>query len=50
MELVPEIPRARGVDIVEGELDEIPGPEAEQRRRFAVAEVLRNGRTTMAQR
>ena len=50
MELVPKIPRARGVDVVEGELDEGPGPEVERRRRFTVAEVLRKGRTTAAQR
>ena len=35
---------------MEGGLDEGPGPEAERRRRFAVAEMLRNGRTTVAQR
>ena len=49
-ELVPGIPCARGANVVEGGLDEDLGPEAERRRRFAVAEMLRNGRTTVAQR
>ena len=35
---------------MEGELDEGSRPEAERRRRFAVAEMLWNGRTTVAQR
>ena len=35
---------------MEGELDEGSRPEAERRHRFAVAEMLRNGRTTVAQR
>ena len=35
---------------MEGELDEGSRPEAERRRRFAVAEMLRNGRTAAAQR
>ena len=47
---MPGIPRARGADVVEGELDEGSRPEAERRRRFAVAEMLRNGRTTVTQR
>ena len=49
-ELVPGIPCARGADVVEGGLDEGPGTQAERRRRFAVAEMLRNGRTAAAQR
>jgi len=34
--------RARGADVVEGERDGGPGPEAERRSRLAVEEVLRN--------
>ena len=42
--------RARGVDVVEGERDGGPGPEAERRSRLAVEEVLRNTGYTAAQR
>ena len=39
-----------GAGVGEEELGEDPSPEAERRRWLAVAEVLRNGRTTAAQR
>ena len=42
--------RARGADVVEGERDGGPRPEAERRCRLAVVEALRNAGYTVAQR
>ena len=47
-EFARQNPRARGDEIVEGELDGVPGPKAERRSRLAVAEMAWACGTTAA--